>query len=251
MTIQERATPRYATIEQELRQRIDRGIIRPGDPLPPEIELSRDFGVSRHTIRRALESLQRSGLIARRPGRGTVVTRPPLLTQPLGGFYTFVGSAVEQGHLPRSIILEQEVRAARGPTAEKLGLPPGEKVIRLVRQRLVDEIPLILETTEIPYHLCPPLATTDPGDRSLYDLLEELGGIVVSGATETIRPVVLSARQARLLGVPARSAAFHVERLTLAGELTVEWRRSLIRGDRYLYAVDLPRLSSGQPDRYP
>ena len=233
--------PRYATIEHELRQRIDRGQIRPGDPFPTEMALCRDFGVSRHTVRRALESLERSGLISRHPGRGTIVTRPPLVTQPLGGFYSFVSSVSRQGHHPHSIVLEQVIAPPSTESGEHLHLDPNETVIRLVRKRFADDVPLALEITEIPYRLCSELATFDIGDRSLYEVLETLAAIVVTGAYETIRPAVLSHEEANLLDVPAGSPAFHVERVTSAGEELVEWRRSLIRGDRYLYSVDLPR----------
>jgi GntR family transcriptional regulator len=240
--------PRYAAIEEELRQRIDRGQVRPGDPLPPELTLCRDFGVSRHTLRRALESLQRSGLITRHPGRGTFITRPSLVTQPLSGFYSFVGSLTEQGHAPMSVVLERSVVTASTDSTEKLHLERGEKVVRLIRKRLADDVPLALEIVEMPFRLFPALATTDIGNRSLYDTLESETGIVVTGATEAIRPVVLSEEEAALLDVPAGSAAFLVERITSAGEQRVEWRRSLIRGDRYLYSVDLPRHRSTSPD---
>ncbi len=236
--------PRYAVIEEEIRQKIGSGEIRPGEPLPPELRLCRDFGVSRHTLRRALESLQRDGLITRHPGRGTFITRPPLVTQPLGGFYSFVGSLTQQGLAPRSITLERAVVPASKQSQEKLAIGPNEQVIRLIRKRLADETPLALEIAEIPYRLFPSLATLDLGDRSLYEALEQESGLLITGAAETIRPVVLSKEEAALLEVPSGSAAFHVERLTSAREQRVEWRRSLIRGDRYLYSVELPRTRS-------
>lgn len=239
--------PRYAAIEEEIRERIGSGQIRPGDSLPPELHLCRHFGVSRHTMRRALESLQRDGLITRHPGRGTFITRPPQVTQPLSGFYSFVGSLTEQGHAPRSIVLERSVVPASEESREKLGITANEHIIRLIRKRLADDAPLALEIAEIPYRLFPSLATLDLGDGSLYDALERESGLVITGAAETIRPVVLSQKEASLLEVPPGSAAFHVERLTSARDRRVEWRRSLIRGDRYLYSVQLPRRASVDP----
>jgi len=233
--------PRYATIEDELRQRIDRGEIRPGEPFPTEMALCRDFGVSRHTVRRALESLERSGLIYRRQGRGTFVTRPPLVTQPLGGFYTFVGSVAGQGHQPHSLVLQQQIILASAASAERLRIASGTPVVYLVRKRLADDVPLALETTEVPLSVCPDLATIELGDQSLYDVIEAFSDVVISGAYETIRPTLLSREEAELLAVPPNSPAFNVERVTSAGQQVVEWRRSLIRGDCYLYSVDLPR----------
>jgi len=233
--------PRYATIEEELRQRIDHGEIRPGEPFPTEMTLCKDYGVSRHTIRRALEALERSGLIYRRQGLGTFVTRPPLVTQPLGGFYTFVDSVAEQGHEPHSVILERTVIPASSESAERLQINLNAPIVRLVRKRLADDVPLALETAEVPLTVCPDLATIDLGDESLYEFVEAHTTLLISGAAETIRPALLSREDAELLGVPVNSPAFDVQRVTSAGEQVVEWRHSLIRGDCYLYSVELPR----------
>ncbi|HUX87203.1 MAG TPA: UTRA domain-containing protein, partial [Chloroflexota bacterium] len=123
---------------------------------------------------------------------------------------------------------------------------------RLIRKRLVDDVPLALETAEVPLSVCPDLATVDLGDESLYEFVEAHSALLISGASETIRPALLSREGAELLGVPANSAAFDVQRITSAGEQVVEWRHSMIRGDCYLYSVDLPRRGvvgspSGEP----
>ena len=77
--------------------------------------------------------------------------------------------------------------------------------------------------------------------ESIYDLLERLHGIVVSRAQESLRPVVLDRRSAGLLSVADESAAFAVDRVSWSPQRPIEWQQSLIRGDRYLYSVDLPR----------
>jgi GntR family transcriptional regulator len=83
--------------------------------------------------------------------------------------------------------------------------------------------------------------------EAVYDALERVGGVTISRAHETLRPIVLDERTAHLLGVKPGSAAFQVERVTWAGRQPIEWQESIVRGDRYLYAVDLPRRRTTPP----
>jgi len=114
-------------------------------------------------------------------------------------------------------------------------------VERIVRLRTADGEPLVLETAYLPARLTDGLDEAVLEQGSLYDAIERLHGIRIVHARETIRPIALVRRTARLLSVPAGAPAFLVERQTFAEEGPVEWQESIIRGDRYLYSVDLPR----------
>ncbi len=233
--------PLYAQIEDYLRRRLISGELRPGDVLPTEAELCRTFHVSRFTVRQALDRLVREGLLTRQRGRGTTVTRPQLVEHPLSGFYTFAEAVAGTGLPHSSTVLGRTVGPASPEEAEQLALRPDDQVLRLVRLRSVGHEPLLLETSHLPFALCPALLDADLEQQSLYQVLEMRCGILVTRARETIRPALLDRSQADLLGVAPPAAAFHVLRVAYAGDRPVEWRESFIRGDRFAYLVELPR----------
>ena len=103
---------------------------------------------------------------------------------------------------------------------------------------------MVIETAFLPAALAASLRTEVLEVGSIYDELERKHGLRITRAHETIRPTVLNRVLAKLLGVRAGSAAFQVERTTWSDRGPVEWQESLIRGDRYLYSVDLPRASA-------
>jgi GntR family transcriptional regulator len=243
-----RSQPLYQRIENDLARQIRDGVLRPGTVLPAELILAKQFGVSRQTMRAALDALTRAGLIVRERGRGTTVRRPPV-QQSLARFYSIAHEARSQGRalvtrvLSRGRLSEREDWAQRACTALDLSDP--SQVGYLLRLRLLDEEPLLLETITFPVTLCrtllesPTSSKADPAAEPFYDTLAACAGIRVSEAHETFRPLAVDGYEARLLHVPPGTAVFAVERSSVADNRPVEWRRSLIRGDRYTYAVDL------------
>lgn len=239
--------PLYYQVSELIRHAIGRGDFKPGDLIPPELEIARNLRVSRQTVRQAVAELVREGLLERRRGLGTFVARP-YLEQSLGGFYAFAKEMQERGLTYRTELLGWSLEPATERTSERLPLAPGrDLVLRFVRLRYLEDEPLILETTHLPEPMGKELAKEEVERSSLYDLLESKCGLVVTHARETIRPITLERKEARLLGADAGSPAFFVDRLAFAGERPVEWRESIIRGDRYLYSVELSRSQIRQP----
>jgi GntR family transcriptional regulator len=120
----------------------------------------------------------------------------------------------------------------------------GSPLDRIERLRLAEDEPLTLEVSVLPASLTAGLDQESLERESIYDLLERRSSIAITRARETLRPVVLDRRAAELLEVPPGSAAFAIERVSWTDQRPVEWQHSLIRGDRYLYSVDLPRRAS-------
>lgn len=239
--------PLYYQVSELIRHAIGRGEFKPGDLIPPELEIARGLQVSRQTVRQAVAELVREGLLERRRGLGTYVSRPHL-EQSLGGFYAFAREMQERGLSHKTALLSWSLEPATERVAERLGLAPGlDMALRFLRLRYLEDEPLILETTHMPETLGRELTREDVASSSLYDLLESKCGLVVTHARETIRPITLERRDARLLGASAGSAAFFVDRIAYAGQVPVEWRESVIRGDRYLYSVELSRSQIRQP----
>ncbi len=242
------ASPLHSQLESGLRQLIYSGEVPTGSALPGELELAAELGLSRHTIRHALSALTNEGLLRRERGRGTRVVgreNSAVTERSLASFYAFAWELSARGLEQRSYVLERTTRTAPAPIARRLALPSRGQIERIVRVRTAAGEPLVLETAYLPADLASALSAEVLERGSVYDAMEEQFGLRVVRAHETIQPVVLSKTLAQLLGVRAGSAAFRVERTTWSDRGPVEWQESVLRGDRYLYSVELPRDDRG------
>jgi GntR family transcriptional regulator len=236
----------HSRLESTLRGMIRDGTIPTGAILPGELELAAQVGVSRHTVRHALGVLTNEGLLRRERGRGTTVVSsdpPPIIERSLSTFYAFAWEARARGASQHSYVMERKVLPADPVFGHRLGVAPGTEIERIIRLRTADEDPLVLETTYLPRELSAILDAQALEQESLYDMLERQLGLRVTHARESIRPIVLSRQVARLLRANAGAPAFSVERTTWSDRGPIEWQESVVRGDRYLYSVDLPRRS--------
>ena len=231
--------PLYRRLLAQLRNDIVSGKLRPGDVIAPETEIARTHRISRHTVRLAIVELAREGLLRRERGRGTFVAPRPIVRS-LGAFYSFAHEMLDSGLAFNTRVLHRDVRPAGPVAAQRLSLAEDAPVVEMELLRLVEGVPVSLEFSITPYDRVPSLLTADVSQLSLYDVMAQAHGVVVTLGREELRPVVLDRRQAQLLEVPTGSPAFHVERETLAGAEPIEWRRSLVRGDRYLFRAELP-----------
>jgi GntR family transcriptional regulator len=233
----ESRVPLYEQLMHALRKLIDRRMLPPDKPLPPEPELASRLGISRQTVNQALTTLARQGLLVRRRGIGTFVAAPTI-EQPLDGLYSFIRTLASQGRKPSSRILGTRITVddAASPflTGQSNGL-----VFELTRIRLVDDDPLVFEEVYLPVECGELIPHARFATDVLYDLLRELCAIEVNHADETMQPVVIGKAASALLGAGIGEPAFLVERQTYAGNRPVELRRSLIRGDRYRFRIHL------------
>jgi GntR family transcriptional regulator len=159
----------------------------------------------------------------------------------LSTFYAFAWEVRARGAKQRSYVLERKAMNADVDLAERLAVAAGDELERIVRLRTADGDPLIFETAYLPRELAAPLDAPALERESIYDELERLHGLRITRAREAIRPIVLSRPVARLLRASPGAPAFSVERTTWSDRGPVEWQESVVRGDRYLYSVDLPR----------
>lgn len=202
-----------------------------GAPLPPERELAQRLGVSRMTLRRAVDSLVAQGRLIRRHGVGTfpVAKRE----QPLAAT-SFTADMRARGMQPGSLPLESEIIAAGPSLSRHLMVSPDDSVTRLRRLRLADGEPMAIEILHVPTAVAPGLTADDLADRSFYELLRERFDVTVAEGTQTLEVTVTDATESTLLAVPLHSAAFLFERTTRdATGRVVEFVRSVYRGDRY------------------
>ena len=209
-----------------------------GQAIPSERQLTQDLGVSRLTIRAALDELVRDGYLDRRHGSGTYVTEPKI-AQPLT-LTSFSEDMRRRGMVPGSRTLELATTSAGARLAHRLQVSPAERLVRVKRLRLADAQPMAMEVLHIPDALVPGLTKADLEDRSFYDLLGERYGIVIASGTQSIEPTVTNEEESEVLGVPLHTPAFLFERTTISDSgRIVEFVRSIYRGDRYRLVADL------------
>src|SRR6187397_2203216 len=213
------------------------------DAIPSERQLSADFGVSRLTVRAALDDLVREGLLVRRHGSGTFVSEPKIAQELT--MTSFTEDMRRRGMQPGSKTLGLEVVPAGARLGRFLHVSPSEPIVVAKRLRLADSETMAIETLHVREALVPGLSAADLDGRSFYDLLRSRFGIVISGGMQTIEPTVTNEEESEALGIPLHSPAFLFERVTRSeqGEI-VEFVHSIYRGDRYRLVTDLNALPS-------
>jgi GntR family transcriptional regulator len=218
-----------------------------GDPIPPERRLAGELGVSRLTLRAALDELAREGLIVRRRGSGSFVSEPKIAQQI--GLTSFTEDMRRRSMTPGTRLVEMETIHAGARLGRALHVSPGDQVVRVLRLRLADGEPMAVEDLYVTASLIPGLTRADLENASFYALLRERYGITVARGIQVIEPTVTSQQEASLLGVPLHSPALMFERTTQSDDgRIVEFVRSVYRGDRYRIVTELSPPVSGQPE---
>lgn len=235
--------PYFVQVMDTLRSLIENGTWSPGTQIPGEAELCKLFDVSRTVIRQALAELDHEGLIVRKKGKGTFIAEPKIgesLVQRLTGFYE---DMVERGHIPVTQVLRQQITPASSKVAAKLGLVAGAPVIEIERLRFVDDEPIVLVTTYLPFSLCPDVATADFSSQSLYQFLEHNYGFIIARGHRTLEAVAANEYEAHWLrieiGMPLillKSASY------LDNGTPIEYYHARHRGDRSQFEVELVRV---------
>lgn len=220
------------------------GGLQVGAAIPPERRLAVDMGVSRPTLRAAIEELVREGLLLRRHGSGTYVAEPKIAL-PLT-MTSFSDDMRQRGMRPDSHILSFEEQSAGAKLGARLRVSPADPLWAIRRLRLADDETMAIEFLHVPQRVAPSLTQRDLEGQSFYDLLVRRYDVVVVAGTQTIEPTVTNDEEAEVLGVPVHSPAFLFERTSTSerGEV-VEFVRSIYRGDRYRLVTELrPALGS-------
>jgi GntR family transcriptional regulator len=233
--------PQRTTKQSQTRDRVIELIERlgVGRAIPSERQLSLDLGVSRLTVRAALDDLVRDGYLVRRRGSGTFV-REPKIAQELT-MTSFSEDMRRRGLTPSSKTLSLKTTLAGANLGRALHVSPSEKIVVAKRLRLADEETMAIETLHVPEQIVPGITRKD-FDSSFYDLLTNRFGIEIDGGMQAIEPTVTDEEESELLGVPLHSPAFQFERTTRAADgRIVEFVRSIYRGDRYRLVSELRR----------
>jgi GntR family transcriptional regulator len=152
-----------------------------------------------------------------------------------------------QGIDERSEVLAAERRPAEPEIATELGVGRGAEVVFIERLRFAGPEPIAWDRSWLRVDQAGALLDADLSSGGLYDLLATHCSVRITGGWERIRPVVPEQDERKLLRLPPKTAAFSTKRLALVGETPIEWRQSLIRGDRYSLIAQWPARVQSRP----
>lgn len=206
----------------------------PGDPIPSERTLCEQLGVSRPTLRSAVDELVTTGLLVREHGRGMFVARAKITQELVLDGHGHAHRLPHASGTWASRVLEFTTVQAGARVGRKLHISPAAEITYIARLRLVDGEPMAIEYLHVPADLVPGLQPADMESGDFYDFLRARHGVRVHEAVQSIEPTVTNNEEARLIGVPVLSPALLFERLTKDDTgRPVEYVHSVYRGDRY------------------
>lgn len=165
----------YDRIKDDILAKIKDGTYPEGQTIPSELELAELYGVSRPTIRQALQILASDGYLEKRRKRGTVVTKPKVSQSFTTDIRSFEDAMRLAGRMPKTNVLVFKRERAKTDVAERLQLPKGSEVFKLVRLRYADELPNVFVESYVPCAAYPGLDGYDFNEASLYAAMEACG----------------------------------------------------------------------------
>jgi len=229
------------TVHRTVTDAIRRGLYPPGSRLPGERSLATQLGVSRTSLRIALDRIQSEGLLARSAQRGWFVPRPTL-GEPPSTLLSFSEMARLRGLTPTAKVLDCSTRTGTLDEVEKLSVAPGAPVVTLTRLRGMDGTPVCVDVNTLALSVAAPILETDLTDTSLYELLSDVCGVTIQRSAYSVQAEGASSELATLLEITAgspvlvgREVAYDTTgRPVLLGTNTY-------RGDAYRFHADLFR----------
>ncbi len=228
-------TPLYLQLQKVLRDAIDGHVVKADEAIPTERDLAEEFDVSRITVRKAIDGLVSDGLVARRRGAGTFVTRPRV-EKSFSKLTSFSQDMISRGRRPYSEWVSKTAGTVTPEEALSLGLSPGSLVYRFHRIRYADDTSMALEYATIPAYCLPSVEVV--GD-SLYAALEAHDHLPVR-ALQRLRAIAFTPEQAEVLGIEPGAPGLFIERRGfLSDGRTAEFTQSYYRGDAYDVVAEL------------
>jgi GntR family transcriptional regulator len=235
-------TPLHHQVYDLILREIKDGELRPGDRIDSEHQLGEKYGVSRTTVKQAIQRLAQSGYVYRLQGKGTFVKSPPVSRQ-LNSIISFSEEIRKRGRTPISKLIHLEVIGLTESLASDMRCELLDQVICYRRLRYADEEVMGIQTSYLPYEKFKVLANREIIEGpSLYETIERLYGVKPARAIEEYRIVWPEEEDSLLIGQSKRQPAFAVRRWTYLdnGEL-MEYAESILRGDRYTLTIELSR----------
>lgn len=229
--------PLYDQLVDLLKEQIENDM-EPHTMLPSERELSDKYGLSRTTVRLALQELEKMGFIYRQHGKGTFVSSINQEVTNLTGGYSFTEQMRSLGKHPKTKILQYKIVEANKFFAEHLNLSLGDKLIKIKRLRTADDMPMMVERSYLPFKKFLSLTKADLERKPLYDLFEQEFQETIKLADEEFYASIVSDNDGKLLDVPNGAPSLNLVRTTynIKNEV-IEFTLSVARADQFRYRV--------------
>ncbi|WP_316860191.1 GntR family transcriptional regulator [uncultured Cohaesibacter sp.] len=210
------AVPLYEQLKFALKEMIATCALGPGDAIPTESELCKQYDVSRITVRRAITELEAEGILEKRHGKGTFVTLPKMETSllHLGGFSE--SFAFRRYHVEKTI-LEMNEEEADEDLSDQLAIDIGARLMHISRLISADSTPITIESSYFSLDMFPGLMCEIHDDTSLYNLLQTKYGRKVEHAKRVINCRVATPRECEIFRCNSGDIMFEVEK-TVYGE---------------------------------
>jgi len=233
--------PLYYQLSEILLNQITEGEIKPGNAIPTERELIQIYGISRITVRRAIQELEKRGYVRREQGRGTFVA-PPRIQRGVARLTSFSKEITARGMKPASRLLALRQKPATGRVARQLRVEEGRLIWFVERLRLADSEPIALNLSYLRLPADVALTVSELEEEvSLWKLLEKKG-IALAEADKTIEAIAADEWQADLLQVKENAPLLLVEGIVYSGDGTpIEFSQVIGRADRYKYYLHVAR----------
>jgi len=241
LIIKDSHIPIYYQLEMEIKDIIK--VLKPGDPISSEREFSEKYGISRMTVRQAINNLVAEGVLVRQRGKGTFVAAPKV-EQELSGLTSFSEDMRSRGLTPKTKILDFKTIPCPRGIASKLKIEEGDTVYEFSRLRIADDIPMALETSYLPTTLIKGLQE-ETLHGSIYEYVEQSLYLKISHATQTIESTLSQKSESVSLGIKEGAPVLLMERYSyLENGNPFEYVKSIYRADRYKFVIDMKRSQS-------
>ncbi len=229
--------PKYESIADDLRRSIENGDLKCGEKLPTVVELCNLYGVSKITIKRALEQLTELGFVTSRRGSGTYVKETVAQNQNL---YLLAKSDRAMGftreHIDRpvsSVVYAFDILVPPAEIADKLNMDHDDFAYYVERVRLIDDLPIVIEYTYMPLYLIPGLKKNHLYG-SIYRFIREEAGLNITSFHRVVRAIAATDEEAERLQTDPGAPLLELEQTGfLDNGQPFEYSRSRNVGDRY------------------
>jgi len=240
------ATPLYEQLQICLRNDVLNGVYIAGDRMPTESELGEAYGVSRITVRRAMQELEQEGLLERKQGKGTFV-RFRKTEEKMDSISGFTEALSGSGHRVSRVIHEKKIIPAEASIAEALQLPVGEDVILLKRTLYSDRESILCDECYYPLCRFPGLLEQLKEDVSTYYLIEKVYGIAQPRAHKRFDVETANAETSRYLGCPLGEPLFSIFKVTYdPDDRPVHISKTRVMASRVTYVLDVDERHPAQ-----
>ena len=238
MIKKETATTAYAQIKNDLIFKIQHDVYKIGDQLPTNNRLCEIYEVSRITVNRALEELERDGYIERKQGKGCFVKFKDI-KQNISKYYSFTEELMNMGYTPGSKFISLKKTSPNSEVKELLDLKNDDKVFLLERLRLANGVIVALDRSYLPAKFIPNFNKKMLVSGSLYQTLQDNYGFRPNHSEEIIEAISVTSDDSNLLHMAPSSPALLVKRVSFYDDSKVEFNYLIVNSNVFKYRVSL------------